>query len=205
YGTYRRLLQDCESIAWLRLELSAEGRLNADLKAHSDDRAGINASLGEMADNLDATRAGKLLLNCLRPLRSSLARQQGRAHASGSERRGQDVDGVIGSALKATNGALLQAGAQIVPLAPAAWEAAPRQRRMTLRVEVNGNDVAHMHIERLGHAMEVAVGVHDASLVALGRRRSLPVEGMTVHALAELIAGCAWPAIARFKQVRGSA
>ena len=47
-----------------------------------------------------------------------------------------------------------------------------------------------------------AVGVRDAQMIGLGRRRRIPIEGMTIHSLAELIAGCAWPAIARFKDVR---
>ena len=42
--------------------------------------------------------------------------------------------------------------------------------------------------------MEVAVGVREPQLIDLGRRRRIPVDGMTIHALAELIASCAWPA-----------
>ena len=75
-----------------------------------------------------------------------------------------------------------------------------RRHRMTLSVEVNGDDVARMHIERLPHEMEVAVGVREPQLIELGRRRRIPVDGMTIHALAELIASCAWPAIARFRE-----
>ena len=109
---------------------------------------------------------------------------------------------MVAAALKATNGALAQAGARLVPLAPAAWEAELRRHRMTLSVEVNGDDVARMHIERLPHEMEVAVGVREPQLIDLGRRRRVPVEGMTIHTLAELIASCAWPAIARFRETR---
>jgi hypothetical protein len=76
---------------------------------------------------------------------------------------------------------------------------------MTLCVEVNGDDVARMHIERLPHEMEVAVGVREPQLIDLGRRRRIPVEGMTIHGLAELIASCAWPAIARFRETRRQA
>ena len=60
-----------------------------------------------------------------------------------------------------------------------------------------------MQIERLPHEMEVAVGVRDAQMVGLGRRRRIPIEGMTIHSLGELMAGCAWPVITRFKDVRG--
>jgi hypothetical protein len=53
--------------------------------------------------------------------------------------------------------------------------------------------------------MEVAVGVREPHLADLGRRRRIPVDGMTIHGLAELIASCAWPAIARFKEDRRQA
>ena len=109
---------------------------------------------------------------------------------------------MVAAALEATNGALAQAGARLIPLAPAAWEAELRRYRMTLSVEVNGDDVARMHIERHPHEMEVAVGVREPQLIDLGRRRRVPVEGMTIHALAELIASCAWPAIERFRETR---
>jgi hypothetical protein len=59
-----------------------------------------------------------------------------------------------------------------------------------------------MQIERLPHEVEVAVGVRDAQLMGLGRRRRIPIEGMTVHSLAELIGGCAWPVIARVRDMR---
>jgi predicted methyltransferase MtxX (methanogen marker protein 4) len=68
---------------------------------------------------------------------------------------------------------------------------------------VFNNDVARMHIERIGQEMEVAVGVADARLADLGRRERVPVQGMTTHMLAELIASCAWPTIARFRSARG--
>jgi hypothetical protein len=74
---------------------------------------------------------------------------------------------------------------------------------MTLAVEVDAAEVARMQIERLPHEMEVAVGVRDAQMMGLGRRRRLPMEGITIHSLAELMAGCAWPVIARFRDLRG--
>ena len=63
-----------------------------------------------------------------------------------------------------------------------------------------GTDAARLHIERVAEEIEVAVGLADARLTALGRRERLPVVGLTTHALAELIASCAWPAIAHFRE-----
>ncbi len=39
YGAYRRVLVGGESLAWLRLELDADGLLHAGVKAHKDDLA----------------------------------------------------------------------------------------------------------------------------------------------------------------------
>jgi len=208
YGAYRRLLMGEDSVAWLRLELGTDGWLRASVKAHRDERAELNASAEAAADGLNAAVAGDLLSQCLKPAAAYAALQQRTASDSveqASAQAWQGVDAIVTAALKASNGALKQAGARLIPHAPAAWEAELSRHRMTLSVEVNGNNVARMHIERLPQEMEVAVGVRDTQLVELGRRRRLPVQGMTIHALAELIASCAWPIIARSRESRRSA
>jgi hypothetical protein len=197
YGAHRRLLCGSDSIAWLRLELTADARLTANLKAHREDRAGINAAAERTIEGFNPAHAADLLFDCLRAAAGPIALQGGRAPVV-SER--VNADAVVGSALKATNGALGQAGARIIPLLPEPGELGDPSR-MALRVEVDGKDVAGMHIERLHHELEVAVDLRDARLADLGRRHRLPLEGMTIHALAELIAGCAWPAIAHFRDV----
>ena len=204
YGAYRRLLLGGESVAWLRLELSPDRRLHASVKAHKEDRAEINAAADAPAEGLNAARASDLLAQCLRLAATYAVRQQPGADGDeeASEQAWRSVDATVAAALKATNGALAQAGARLLPLAPAAWETEMRRHRMTLSVEVNGDDVARMHIERHLHEMEVAVGVREPHLIDLGRRRRVPVEGMTIHGLAELIASCAWPAIERFRETR---
>jgi hypothetical protein len=47
--------------------------------------------------------------------------------------------------------------------------------------------------------------VPDARLADLARRQRIPVKVLTTHALAELIASCAWPAIAHFREAQPSA
>jgi hypothetical protein len=205
YGAPRRLLMEGESVAWLRLELLAEGRLRANVKAHRDDAADLNASAEMAAVGLDGERVGTLLLECLEPATSFAAHHGEISEEEASKRAWEGVNGVIAAALSATNGALAQAGARLIELAPAAWENDLRRHRMALSVVVYGDDVARMHIEQLPHELEVAVGVREPQLAALGRRRRIPVDGMTIHALAELIASCAWPAIARFKETRRQA
>jgi hypothetical protein len=202
YGVHRRLLMGGESVAWLRLELLAEGRLRANVKAHRDEGAGLNANAEAAGTRLDGEAIGALLLECLQPSMSSAAHQVAISEEEASRIAWESVSGMIAAALSATNGALAQAGARLIELAPVAWENSLRRHRLALSVQVNGDDVARMHIERLPHELEVAVGVREPQLAALGRRRRIPVDGMTIHALAEMIASCAWPAIARFKETR---
>ena len=205
YGVHRRLLMEGESVAWLRLELLAEGQLRANVKAHRDDGAGLNASAEMAVVGVDGERVGALLIECLQPSAAFAAHHAQVSEVEASKRAWESVTGMIAAALSATNGALEQAGARLVELAPAAWENELHRHRLALSVEVNGDDVARMHIERLPHELEVAVGVREPQLAALGRRRRIPVDGMTIHALAELIASCAWPAIARFRETRRQA
>jgi hypothetical protein len=205
YGDYRRLLLAGASLGWLRLELCADGQLRASVKAHKDDRSAINAAAEVAAQGLTAARASELFARCLQPAAAFVAKERNDRDEEASLEAWQRIDPVVASALKATNGALAQAGAQLIAVAPPAWEQGLRRHRMTLCVQVNGDDVARMHIERLPHEMEVAVSVRDPQLIELGRRRRIPVDGMTIHGLAELIASCAWPAIARFRENRRQA
>ncbi len=205
YGAYRRLLMAGESMAWLRLELFLDGQLRASVKAHKEDRATVNAVADVPAAGLDADRASHLFSQCVQPAALYAAHQMRDSDEEASEQAWEGVEALVAAALKATNGVLAQTGAQLIALAPAAWESELRRHRMALSVEVNGDDVARMHIERLPYEMEVAVGVREPQLADLGRRRRIPVDGMTIHALAELIASCAWPAIARFRETRRQA
>ena len=87
YGAYRRLLLGGESLGWLRLELSADGQLRANVKAHKDDRADINAAAEVPAEGLTAARASDLFSQCLKPAVTYAARQTQRQRGGG-ERAG---------------------------------------------------------------------------------------------------------------------
>jgi len=206
YGAYRRILVGGESLAWLRLELGPGGQLHAGVKAHKEDLAAINASSSVPAAGLNTARASDLLSECLKPA-ASLAVQAasgGNTEQWASEMAWKAIDPVVRAALQAANGALAQAGARFVPFTAPAWTADVRRHRMTVAVEVFEKDVARMHIERIAEEIEVAVGLPDARLADLGRRQRVPLQGVTTHALAELIASCAWPTIARFRETQHS-
>jgi hypothetical protein len=207
YGAFRRLLLGEESLGWVRIELSPDGMLSVSLKAHKDTLAAINGTVSAPAAGITATAIADLLSGCLKPAATSAAHVTSTSEVRAaipvpSEASWTDVDGLVEAALRAANGALVETGAKLQALAPAAWDPLLRRHRMALAVEVDSAEVARMQIERLPHEIEVAVGVRDAQMIGLGRRRRIPIEGMTTHALAELIAGCAWPVIARFKDTR---
>jgi hypothetical protein len=207
YGAYRRVLVDGESLAWLRLEIDAEGRLHAGVKAHKEDLAAINANSSVAAHGLSTARASDLLSECLKPT-ASLAVQAvsgGNTEQWASEMAWKTVDPIVASALLAANGALAQAGAHFSMVELPAWVPEVRRHRMTVAVEVFDREVARMLVERVGEEIEIAVGVPDARLADLGRRERLAIEGLTTHALAELIASSAWPAIAHFREAQPSA
>jgi hypothetical protein len=206
YGAYRRVLVGGESLAWLRLELDADGNLKAGVKAHKEELSAINGNASAPAKDLTATRASDLLSECLKPTAAYAVREAGVAEGAEqqvSEAAWKAVDAVVVASLKAANGALAQAGARFMPLALPTWQPELGHHRMVIAVEVLDTEVARMHIERVGPEMEVAVGVAQAQFANLGRRRRIPVQGMTTHALAELIASCAWPAIAHASEARG--
>jgi hypothetical protein len=207
FGTYRRLLLGKESLARLRLELSQDGKLHAYVKAQASHHADLNGAASTAMANLTAAAAGDVLSACLKPAAAYIARikwnrDDGNVAGGNSS---ANVDDTITAAIGATNGAFAQADARLLPLAPAAWDGRTQGHRMELVVEVAKAEVARMHIERLAHEIEVAVGVREATLINLGRRRRIALEGMTTHSLAELIAGCAWPSIAHYRQARRSA
>jgi hypothetical protein len=207
YGAPRRVLLGAESLGWLRLELSADGRFLATLKAHKDEQAEINGSADSSASGINAARASEVLSRCLEPVARYAVRAAG-GIVDGNEtgeKAPNAVDGLVHAALQATNGALQHAGARLVPLRAPAWDGETSAHRMTLSVEVNGSDVGRMHIERIAQEIEVAVGVGDQRLADLGRRKRIPVAGVTIHTLAELIADCAWPTIARLGEPRPQA
>lgn len=207
YGAYRRILVGGESLAWLRLELGPSGQLSAGIKAHKEELAAINASSSVPAETLNTARASDLLSECLKPAASLAVQAAGGGNAErwASETAWKAIDPVVAAALQAANGALAQAGARFAAVAKPAWLPDVRRHRLAIAVEVFGQDVARMHIDRIGEEIEVAVGLADAGLAHLGRRERVALQGVTTHALAELIASCAWPAIAHFREMQPSA
>ncbi len=67
YGVHRRVLVGGESVAWLRLQCTPDGVLNALVKAHKDELAAVNAQASAPASGLSIGLASHLLSECLKP------------------------------------------------------------------------------------------------------------------------------------------
>jgi hypothetical protein len=202
FGSFRRISIGSESVAWLRLEVSADGLLHATVKPHRDRWDHLGAACSKPVEGFDAVRASDLLSECLQPAATFAAQamQTSRAGTSNGQAARDTRDDIFAAALRAANGALAQARASIVPLGPGSWDDQAQCHRTPFSIQVNGNEVARMHIDRHAHQLEVAVGVRDSHLANLGRRRRLPITGLTIHTLADVIASCVWPAVARFRE-----
>jgi hypothetical protein len=192
-------------LARLRLECTPDGKLNASVVARDESLADdINGDAGAPASGASIGRVSDLISECLKPATAYALRNRGEAGRRATEGDWKAVEGTVIAAMKVANGAILEAGARLLPIAPPTWDPAQGLHRMPISVQMFGRDIARMHIDRLGEEMEVAVGLPDARLASLGRRQRLAVEGMTTHALAEMIAACAWPAIAHDRETRPS-
>lgn len=148
YGAYRRVLVGGESLAWLRLELDAGGRLQAAVKAHKENLAAINANSSVAALGLSTARASDLLSECLKPAASFAVRAAsgGNTEQWASEAAWKAIDPLVASALLAANGALAQAGAHFAMVSLPSWVPDVRRHRMTVAVEVFDREVARMQV-----------------------------------------------------------
>jgi hypothetical protein len=200
FGANCRLLIGEENVGSLRLQVTVHDQVHARVKAHGREAAAINASSNAAVHEFSPARASDLLSEVLKPAAAFAIGAEGSPdpEVQASSIGWDAIDSVVSSALKTADGALAQAGARFVAIGPPAWNSEARRHRLAVDIQIGRNEAARMHIDRVDSEMEVAVGVPDARLVTLGRRRRIPVQGMTTHALAELIASCAWPTIDHF-------
>jgi hypothetical protein len=218
FGTYRRILSDQQSLAWLRLELAPEGRLVCKVRAHRDDQAVLNCRVEAPSATLTEKAATDALARCVKPVseyvawrvpqdshaepsmpHAASAYTQQSDHATNHVAGGlqwSDVAQMAEAALLVVNGALIPADARLTVLADPARDAGLDRDRWPLAIEVNGRTIALMHIDRTGEMIDVAVGVADRNRLDLARFRQAQIGGLTAQSLAEMMASCAWPSIA---------
>lgn len=102
-------------------------------------------------------------------------------------------------ALRAVNGAFAQTGAQVVPSMLEHGESGDSGRGLTLSIELGDAQVGHMRLVLRGHEIEMqrAVAERDRGVPASVRR--LDPRTANIQMIAEAIAACAWPVIARHR------
>ena len=225
FGDYRRVLLDRDSVAWLRLEVGADQRITARLRAHEAENATINR------DSIAPARrtAGQLtqtLNECLTAVfeyavwrHSNNIKNEARADPTPSQTApaappsapiappappaaapfaapsASPAAMLVDAAVMLVNRAFTEVGAQLLPTD------APRGPIVTLAdralsINVAGRSVGLLLIEPRADRIDISVGVSDLAHVQAARRHAQPMAGLTVHALAEAIATNAWPAIA---------
>ena len=220
FGCFRRVLVDDESIAWLRTEVHADGRLVIATRAHRDDRVLLNQSAEIAAERVTTALAIDLLAEVLRPAAQFAAWSRARMPGGGDEAHiddnaaapplalappapasvAVDIERVADAALAAVNGALAPAGAKLVPLAAPERDPSSGHFNWTLGVAVDGRAVAQLRLAQSDSGLDVALGITDQGLIDLARQRRLDADEITVPILAETLAACAWPSIAHARQ-----
>ena len=202
FGVYRRIRLNDPSIAWLRVELTGDRQLSLKLRAHRPEQALMNRAVLVPIDGLSDRAVTDAVALCVKPAAQYAAWTVPKAEVDRDAGAAlwAEVEHVANAALMMTNSALNQAGAMLVPLALPAYEPAVHCFRWPLSITVDGARVALMVLQRQAEAIEILVGVADARRRDLGDRRTIAVDGLTPHALAEQMASSAWPAIADASQ-----
>jgi hypothetical protein len=199
FGTFRRVLLGNELLARLRVELTPNGTLSAYVRSQGARQTGIDATASSPAQDVTPTAVADLLSACLKPTVAHVARIPWNPHNHPGD--WGSIEDYVVAAVGAVNRAFAQAGARLAAVAGEP-RTGPSQGLLSFAVEVGGIEVARLRIELLAHEVEAAVGVRQTHLIHIGRRRRIALAGMTTHTLAELIAGCCWPAIAHHQDAR---
>lgn len=207
YGVYQRIYMSGESVAWMRFDVGHDQRVSCRVRAHNSELAMLNNTVDASTVRLTDTAATDLVSRAVKSVAEYAAWivPKQRAERQHSEEAWGEISALVNDALAATHGALAPVGAALVPVGPAAWDVEHGRHRLIAHVTATQRNVARMHIERHDDDIEIAVGVPDARLLDLGRRRRVPISGMTILSLAEIMASCAWPAIAEAQAQRVSA
>jgi hypothetical protein len=207
YGVYRRIYMSGESIAWMRFDVGHDRKAYCRVRAHKSELAMLNNTVDASTVRLTDTAATDFVSRAVKSVAEYAAWivPKQRAERQYSDDSWGEVATLVTDALAATHGALAPVGAALIPAGPAAWDVEHGRHRLVAHVTANQRSVARMHVERIGDDIEIAVGVPDARLLDLGRRRRVPIAGLTTLSLAEIMASCAWPAIAEAQAQRVSA
>ncbi len=207
YGVYRRIYMSGESIAWMRFDVGHDRRVYCRVRAHKSELSLLNNSVDVSSVRLTDTAATDFVSRAVKSVAEYAAWivPKQRAERQHSEDAWSEIATLVTDALTATDGALAPVGAALVPAGRAAWDGEHGRHQLVAHVTAHQRPVARMHIERIDDEIEIAVGVPDARLLDLGRRRRVTIAGSTTLSLAEVMASCAWPAIAEAQAQRVSA
>ncbi|MEL6373169.1 MAG: hypothetical protein AAFR04_04320 [Pseudomonadota bacterium] len=207
YGVFHRVLIADESVAWMRLEVTADQRLLCIVRAHSDERAPLNAYESLLAQRLNRDLVARHLATALLPVTKYAARNASRIMAERDTARQlwEETEETLHEAFEGANGALHESGAVLRVSEPARWDKTVKRYRLVAQVMLDDDEIAAMHIERPPRHIECAVLPPDVTLMELGRRKRLEVRDLNMPALAELLVTCVWPSVEHAYMARAQA
>ncbi len=200
YGAFRRVLLNGRSIAWLRSELTNTGQLVFRTRSHAVEQALLNATSAVRAEGATMRAFLDGLSKTIRPAAEYAAWNKPRqaAEAEASLDGWAEVATIATQALSIAATAFREAGADIVEVSAPSWDAVASRHRWPLSMKVGGNTIGRVNIDLVRRALEVSVDEPDR--LDLARRQAIDTLGLTPHALAEVIANCAWPTVAQALQ-----
>lgn len=111
----------------------------------------------------------------------------------------QSMDVPLASALRAVNGAFAQVDACLGPAGQPTWDADEACHFVELPIAFGNILIGLLRLSRYLDELEISSIATDRSAGELSRTRRLAPHQLNVQAMAEAMAACAWPAIARHK------
>ncbi len=200
YGAFRRLLLNGRSISWLRIELTNTGQLSLKARSHAVEQALLNASAQVKADGGSLRGLLDGLSKTIRPAAEYAAWTKPRlqAEAEANQDGWSEVAAVATQALSIAAAAFREASADIVETVAPSFDVQFGRYRWPLAMKVGGNIIGRVHVDLVRRTLEVSVDEPDR--LDLARRQAIDTLGITPHALAEVIANCAWPTVAEALQ-----
>ncbi len=198
YGSFRRVMLADQSVAWLRLELSSNGRFICALRSHGDERSALNANETINAQVLTSDKISALIAASMQPITKYAAHNSSRmiSDQDADHTIWQESEELVTVALKRAGDALLESGAVFEIGDAPEWNDMTKRHRLIVKVLLSRKHIAQMYIERpTARHIECLVVPATPEAGKRSERQRVELAKLTSTDFAELIVNCLWPAI----------
>ncbi len=198
YGSFRRVMLVDQSVAWLRLEISANGRFICALRSHGDEKSALNANETISAQILTSDKISALIATSMQPITKYAAHNSSRmiSDQDADQTIWQESEELVSIALKRAGDALVESGAVLEIGDAPEWNEMTKRHRLIVRISLAREHIAQMYIER-PTARQIECLVVPATPIAgkQSQRQRADLAKLNSTDFAELIVNCLWPAI----------